>query len=232
MSDRPQLAIDGLTGGYGDIVVLSGFTATVDPGSTACVAGRNGVGKTTLLRLVTGALAPVAGRVRLGDAEITHAPRHRRLRLGMGYAPQENVVFDDLTVLENLTLAAADRSLDRYDELLDAFPRIGERLSQRAGTLSGGEKKILSFCRALAEATELVVLDEPSEGVQPENIALMTGIIEAEKAKGRSFLIVEQNLGLIEVVADAVHLLDHGECIYSAPAGADVRGELSRRMRL
>jgi branched-chain amino acid transport system ATP-binding protein len=233
MTVAPLLVIENVRGGYGDITIVSDFTTTLDSGQVTCIAGRNGVGKTTLVRLVTGALMPSSGKVGLAGADVTKVPAHDRKGLGMGYAPQEGVVFDSLSVRDNLTLHHRDRSLTRYQSLFEIFPRIPERLDQRAGTLSGGEKKILSFCRAMAEDTQLVVLDEPTEGVQPENITLMAEAITRGKASGRAFLIVEQNLGLVEAVADTACLLDHGECIYTTTeTGPQMRSQLSTRMQI
>lgn len=232
MSGEALLRLEGLSGGYGDITVVKDFSLDLDAGAAACVTGRNGVGKTTLVRLVTGSLVPRSGRVVLAGEDVTLLPAHRRSAVGMGYAPQEGVVFDTLSVAENLVLHHPDRSLRRYAELFEAFPRIRERLQQRAGTLSGGEKKILSFCRALAEDTRLVVLDEPTEGVQPENIALMADAVARAKSGGRAFLIVEQNLNLVEAVADTAYVLDHGECTYSTSGETDLRTRLSRHLQL
>ena len=228
----PVLSIDALSGGHGDITVIHRFSAAVAPGELAFVTGRNGVGKSTLVKLVAGHLPVRAGRLTFRGEDLTAAPGHRRRRLGLGYAPQEGIVFDELTVAENLTLQYANRSLDRYEALFARFPFLAERLAQRAGTLSGGEKKILSFCRALAEDTALVILDEPSEGVQAENIARMAAAIREAAAGGRAFLVVEQNLNLVEEVADRVYLLDRGACVYDAPNGPDLRAALLDRIRI
>ena len=228
----PLLAIDGLRGGHGDITVIHGFSAAVAPGELAFVTGRNGVGKSTLVKLVAGHLPVRAGRLTFRGEDLTAAPGHRRRRLGLGYAPQEGIVFDELTVAENLTLQYGDRSLDRYRALFARFPFLAERLAQRAGTLSGGEKKILSFCRALAEDTALVILDEPSEGVQAENIARMAAAIREAASGGRAFLVVEQNLNLVEEVADRVYLLDRGACVYETSNGPGLRAALLERLRI
>ena len=232
MSSAALLSIDDLRGGYGDITVIHGFSAAVAPGELAFVTGRNGVGKSTLVKLVAGHLPVRAGRLTFRGEDLTAAPGHRRRRVGLGYAPQEGIVFDELTVAENLTLQYANRSLDRYEVLFARFPFLAERLAQPAGTLSGGEKKILSFCRALAEDTALVILDEPSEGVQAENIARMAAAIREAAAGGRAFLVVEQNLNLVEEVADRVYLLDRGACVYDAPNGPDLRAALLDRLRI
>ncbi|WP_375589487.1 ATP-binding cassette domain-containing protein [Hoeflea alexandrii] len=232
MSAAPLLSIENLTGGYGEIVIVTGLSLVLLQGQALCMTGRNGVGKSTLVRLVTGSLKPASGRVVFEGEDLTFAPAHGRARQGMGYAPQEGVVFDTLSVAENLTLHHRHRSLERYKELFAMFPRLPDRLGQRAGTLSGGEKKILSFCRALAEDTRLVILDEPTEGVQPENIALMAEAINRAKAAGRSFLIIEQNLSLVEAVADQAALMDHGECIYTHSGTINLRTELAERLKI
>ena len=227
-----SLSIDGLVGGHGEITVIRGFSAAIGPGEIAFVTGRNGVGKSTLVKLVAGHLPIRAGRVTFRGHDLTGAPGHRRRHLGMGYAPQEGIVFNELTVAENLTLQYESRSLVRYEALFALFPFLRERLVQRAGTLSGGEKKILSFCRALAEETELVILDEPTEGVQAENISRMAEAIGRAAASGRALFVVEQNLNLIEETADRVYLLDRGSCALEAPNGPGLRAALLERLRL
>ena len=227
-----RLSIDGLVGGHGEITVIRDFSAAIGPGEIAFVTGRNGVGKSTLVKLVAGHLPIRAGRVTFRGRDLTSAPGHWRRRLGMGYAPQEGIVFNELTVAENLTLQYESRSLARYEALFALYPFLRERLAQRAGTLSGGEKKILSFCRALAEETELVILDEPTEGVQAENISRMAEAIGRAAESGRAFFIVEQNLNLIEETADRVYLLDHGRCALDAPNGPGLRASLLERLRL
>ena len=226
------LSIEGLGGGYGDVSVIRGFSAAVAPGEVVFVTGRNGVGKSTLVKLVAGQLPVREGRVSFRGRDLDAVPGHRRCHLGLGYAPQEAIVFNELTVAENLTLAYDTRSLDRYAALLVLFPFLAERRAQRAGTLSGGEKKILSFCRALGEDTRLVILDEPTEGVQAENIARMAETIAGAAAGGRAFLIVEQNLNLIEEIADRVHLVDRGSCAFEARNGPGLRAALLERIRI
>ena len=232
MSAALLMSIDGLRGGYGDITVIHDFSAAVAPGEVAFVTGRNGVGKSTLVKLVAGHLPVRAGRVSFRGHNLAAVPGHRRRRLGLGYAPQEDIVFNELTVAENLTLQYENRSLDRYEALFGLFPVLYERRAQRGGTLSGGEKKLLSFCRVLGEDTDLVILDEPTEGVQAEKIARMAGAIREAAAAERAFLIVEQNLNLIEDVADRVYVLDRGACAFEAQNGPDLRSALLERLRI
>lgn len=232
MSTKPVLSLEDISGGYGDIKVVDGISLLVSEADVACITGRNGVGKTTLMRLIAGFLPVMDGKISYCGQQIAQLKPHQRNRLGLSYAPQENIVFDDLSVLENLTLHHDDRSLRRYDALFAAFPRISERLEQKAGTLSGGERKILSFCRTLAERSDLVLLDEPTEGVQPENIALMAKAIVSAKINGAAFVVVEQNLTLIEAIADHVYLLDHGVCTYATANDSDMRTEIMARLSI
>jgi ABC-type branched-subunit amino acid transport system ATPase component len=222
MSGAPILTVESLSGGYGEINVVEDVSLSIEPGHVLAIVGRNGVGKTTLMKLIAGHLAPTRGTIAMRGARIDALPPHLRHRQGLAYAPQENVAFPALTVAENLTLHLNERSLNRYNDLLAAFPRITQRLNQRAGNLSGGERKILSFCRALGEAQPLTLLDEPTEGVQAENIDKMASFITQRAANGAAFVIVEQNLGLVAAIADQTLVMDHGACVESH------RGRVSR----
>lgn len=209
------LQFDGLRGGYGDTAVLRAISGQVSRGECLAIAGRNGVGKSTLVRLLMGYLTPFAGSLLWQGASLAKVPTFERNQLGMSYAPQESVVFDELSVEENLILHRAQRNLDAYRACFERFPRLRERLKQRAGTLSGGEKKLLSFSRVWVETNPLAILDEPTEGVQKENIDHMAALVQEQKAQGRAFLIVEQNIEFLELVADRVLVLDHGEVVAS-----------------
>lgn len=212
------LQFDDLVCGYDDTMVLRGLSGAVGPGRVLGVLGRNGVGKTTLMRALAGFLPLRKGAVLLGGRDLARALPHQRLALGMAYAPQEDVVFGDLSVQENLWLHLDDRDPDRYAACLAMFPRLVERTSQRAGSLSGGERKLLSFTRTLGLRAALSILDEPTEGVQPENIERMVALVRARKAQGASFVIVEQNLEFLLAVADDLMAIDHGECLLQGEA--------------
>ncbi|MEO7150817.1 MAG: ATP-binding cassette domain-containing protein [Burkholderiaceae bacterium] len=209
----PRLAFDGLVGGYGDVAVVRGISATVGAGEVLCVIGRNGVGKSTLLKMLFGQLPLREGRVRFEGRPIEHVEASRRRALGIGYCPQERPVFDDLSVRDNLTLMRADRGLDGFAALFERFPILPERLNQHAGTLSGGEKKMLSFARGLSEARPLLLLDEPSEGVQWENILHMVALIGERRAAGHSFVVVEQNLAFAQLIADRYLVIEQGRVV-------------------
>jgi ABC-type branched-subunit amino acid transport system ATPase component len=219
MSAAPRLAFDGIAGGYGDVDVVRGVSGIVAAGEALCVIGRNGVGKSTLLKLLFGELACRAGSVRFEGREVQALEATARRALGVSYCPQERPVFDDLSVRDNLTLMRPDRRVDAFEPLFRRFPVLGRRLSQHAGTLSGGEKKMLSFVRGIAEAQPLLLIDEPSEGVQWENILHMAELVDEAKTAGRALVVVEQNLAFAERIADRYLVVDQGRVVLEGRAG-------------
>ncbi len=226
------LQVSGLSGGYGDTLVLRALSLQIGAGQVLGVLGRNGVGKTTLMRLLTGLARRFDGDIRLGGRAIGALRTHARQRLGISYMPQEAVVFDNLTVRDNLTLHHADRSLQRYEALFTLFPRVQERLRQPAGLLSGGERKLVCFCRTLAEQAALTLLDEPTEGVQPENIERMAAEVARRAAQGAAFVIAEQNIGFLLSTMSAAVVLDHGEVVLAGSAAELDRATLEEKLRL
>ncbi len=209
----PRLAFDNVTGGYGSTTIVRELTGAVAAGEVLCVLGRNGVGKSTLMKLLCGYLRCRSGRVLLEGQPINGFDPAMRRRLGITYCPQERPVFDDLSVRDNLTLMRANRQLAPFRRYFDRFPILERRLTQHAGTLSGGEKKILSFVRGLAEDQPLLLLDEPSEGVQWENILHMEASIAEKKTAGTAFIVVEQNLAFAERIADSYLIMDQGRAM-------------------
>ena len=207
------LAFENLTGGYGSTTIVRDLSGAAAAGEVLCVLGRNGVGKSTLMKLLFGYLPCRAGRVSLHGQSVDGLDPAARRRLGMTFCPQERPVFDDLSVRDNLTLMRTNRHLSPFHSYFVRFPILERRLTQHAGTLSGGEKKILSFVRGLAEDQPVVLLDEPSEGVQWENILHMEACIAEKKAAGAAFIVVEQNLAFAERIADRYLVVDQGRAI-------------------
>ncbi|NTI78748.1 ATP-binding cassette domain-containing protein [Agrobacterium rhizogenes] len=226
MSHLEVLTVNKLSGGYGSGIVLRDFSAGFRAGEVHCIVGRNGVGKSTLLKLLAGAIKPASGEIVFQGRDFFRASMFERARMGLSYAPQDKVVFDELTVAENLTLMRGNRSMKGLELYLDTFPCLRERLSQKAGTLSGGEKKLLSLSRVLSEDRPLVLLDEPTEGVQYENVVRIGQLLSARKAAGAAIVIVEQSLGLVESVGDQISVLDHGDVVFRRSVSEITRAEI------
>jgi len=222
------LEIDRLTGGYGDTNVIFDVSAQITAGQVLGVFGRNGVGKTTLVRLIQGSLKPASGQLILNGEEISGLKAHHRRAKGIGYMPQTDMVFNDLTVWENLTIGQIAHPFEPY---FDLFPRLAERRDQPAGTMSGGERKILAFVRTMVEGTNVIILDEPSEGVQPENIELMAECVRNRVKAGVGVFLCEQNLSFLTSISDHYLGIDAGNTIIDRPANQitpdEVRSALS-----
>jgi len=210
---QARFDFEGLVGGYGGSMILRGVGGAVDAGQVLFVLGRNGVGKTTLAKLLMGFLPCRGGSIRIDGADITPLSPPERRKAGISYCPQERVVFDELSVRENLFLMAPPEAAARFERLAALFPILAQRRDQRAGTLSGGEKKMLSFARAAIEDHRLVLLDEPTEGVQAENIERMETVIREQCARGVAYVVVEQNLALAERLADRWMVMDRGAVV-------------------
>ena len=219
-----MLAIEGLHAAYGTAPVLFGVDLRVEAGRIVALMGRNGMGKTALLRTIMGRLTVTGGRVALANRDITGWPSHRIARAGIGYVPQGREIFADLTVEENLLLGALGHPglpAAIPARLVELFPVIDERRRQRAGTLSGGEQQQLAIARALMGRPRLLLLDEPSEGVQPGIVTLIAEALKAVSAEdGVAVLLIEQNLELALAVARSALFMEHG-----AIAAAVLEGE-------
>ena len=206
---KPLLSCEGLHAGYSGVAVVKGVSLEVSSGLVGIV-GRNGVGKSTLLKALAGLLPPLSGGSSFAGQAGGAVERARR---GMGYMPQEMIVFGGLTVRENLLLAGDGDPLSDAAPFLGAFPRLAQRMDVAAGRLSGGEKKMLSFVRAMVEpGKSLLMLDEPTEGVQHDNAERMVGFInDAKASQGKAFLVAEQNLWFLQSCADSIVVMDQGE---------------------
>lgn len=208
-----MLEIRSLTVGYGNRTVLRDIDLTVRRGEVLCVLGANGVGKSTLLQTIAGLLPALAGTVHLDDKDITTESAHARVSRGSAFVPEGQMSFPSMTVLENLQIGASLRGHDgkglqrRLEPILELFPRLGERKSQFAGTLSGGERQMLAIARALLSDPEVLMLDEPSHGLAPIVVEQIAENIAAV-AQQTSILIVEQNLTIPTACATRVVVLE------------------------
>jgi urea ABC transporter ATP-binding protein UrtE len=207
------LNVSGISSGYGDIVILSELTLHVRAREVVAVLGRNGIGKTTLMKTLAGLLVLKRGSVTFDGKNIGRVPPSSRARLGMGYVPQGRAIFPKLTVLENLLVGvyAGGFATGLVDEILEDFPQLKPRLKVLGGSLSGGQQQLLALARALIIRPGLLLLDEPSEGIQPSILdEILDLLAKAREKHGLSILLVEQNLDFAGALADRAYLMDTG----------------------
>jgi urea transport system ATP-binding protein len=217
------LAVSGIDVYYGESRVLSRLSVAVGGGQVVCVMGRNGVGKTTLLKAIVGLLVPRAGAIRFREADLTHRPADERARLGIGYVPQGRGIFPFLTVRENLVLGARRKhpARDALDYVLSLFPALAAILGKRGGDLSGGQQQQLAIARALIGNPSLLLLDEPTEGIQPSIVEEIAAVLQRLKREGdRSILLVEQYLEFARSICDRYYVLDKGGIALEGDHGA------------
>jgi branched-chain amino acid transport system ATP-binding protein len=216
---------------YGDSHILQGISLSMESGQVVGILGRNGMGKTTLIRSIIGFTPPRRGRVLFKERDITGWPSNRVVGLGLGLVPQGRRVFPSLTVDENLAVAAKRNGGPWTSaRVMELFPRLRERRENRADKLSGGEQQMLAIARALMTNPELLLMDEPTEGLAPLLVREVGGVIENLKSQGLSILLVEQNLPLALRLADQVHVLSRGRIVHSsAPQALWENEEIKRR---
>ena len=220
----------------GSSYVLQGVSLQVQPGQVLALLGRNGVGKTTLVRSVIGLAKIQEGTVRLDGQDITSLPLDKVARLGVGLVPQGRQVFPSLTTLENLQIAVRDgpgKDGSRWtiERFLDAFPNVKERLQQGAGKLSGGEQQLLAIGRALVGNPRLLLMDEPSEGLAPLIVEEISGLIRRLAREGMAILLVEQNFAFAVETADYIHVMTKGRVVYESSPEA-LQQDLSAQRKL
>jgi branched-chain amino acid transport system ATP-binding protein len=216
MSAAPLLDVKRLTLGYGKFDAVKGIDLRVEEGTVVALIGSNGAGKTTVMRGLSGLLRPRSGQIIFDGQDIAGLSGHRVARLGIIQSPEGRQVFANLTIAENLAMGAwlvgdAAEEARRRDVVLDRFPRLAERLTQSAGSLSGGEQQMLAIGRALMANPRLLLLDEPSLGLAPLFVEEIFRIIEVLKSEGRTILIVEQNASAALEIADFAYVLQSGE---------------------
>jgi branched-chain amino acid transport system ATP-binding protein len=221
------LELRGLVLAYGNITVVKGIDLDIEDGKVVCLIGANGAGKTTTLRAISGLLRPKSGTIRFAGEAIGRLPAYRIASLGVVQVPEGRQIFTRMTVLENLRMGAfliagASEVRRRLDEVVDLFPRLGERLRQSAGLLSGGEQQMLAMGRALMAKPRLLLLDEPSMGLAPMLVEEIFSLIAKLKAAQRTILLVEQNARLALEISDEAYVLETGRI--------SIRGE-ARKIR-
>jgi branched-chain amino acid transport system ATP-binding protein len=218
-----MLEVSELAAGYGRIPILGGVSFSVARGEFVGILGHNGMGKTTLLRALMGYIPATAGRVELENADITWAEPYRRARAGMGYVPQGRDIFPGLSVRDNLRMGAVGRPKDEdaaIGSALETFPRLKPLLDRPGCALSGGEQQLLAIARCLAGNPRLILLDEPTEGIQPSIIDEIAETLLGLRSKGGlTMILVEQNLDFIAALSERVLIIQKGVIVHSAEPG-------------
>ncbi|MBS7537989.1 ABC transporter ATP-binding protein [Ancylobacter lacus] len=233
MRKEVMLATLGLRAGYGGKPVLQGLDLEVREGEIVAVIGRNGVGKSTLMKSLIGLIPATEGSIVYKGAAVERLAAHRRARLGVGYVPQGRDVFPRLTVGENIAVGgmrAGGVSVADRERVLGYFPILRERWNQRAGTMSGGQQQQLAIGRVLVANPSLILLDEPSEGIQPNIVQDIARImVDLNRATGTTIVLVEQNIDMIRAMAQRCYVLDKGRIVAQLDRAALADGEAMRR---
>ncbi|MFI0844159.1 ABC transporter ATP-binding protein [Mesorhizobium sp. IMUNJ 23232] len=208
----PILRVENLDCFYGDVQVLHGLSLELMRGEVHCLLGRNGAGKTTLLKAIMGLVPARSGRIMLGGRDLTSLPAHGVPKAGVAYVPQGRRLFAEMSVAENIEigLMARGKGAETRENVLALFPILRERLKQRSGTLSGGEQQMLAMARALCLEPDVLLLDEPTEGLMPSMIAKIRETVERLGERGVSTLLVEQRVDAVLPVADRVTFVENG----------------------
>jgi urea transport system ATP-binding protein len=209
-----MLSVQRLEAGYGESIILRDISIRVDKGQVVCIMGRNGVGKTTLVKSIMGILKAKKGTISYMDNDMTKKPPYKRAKSGIGYVPQGREIFAQLTVKENLLLgleACRDVPSEIPPEAIAKFPVLPTMYERRGGDLSGGQQQQLAFARALASKPELLLLDEPTEGIQPSIVQDIQEVIRSIKQQGHTaILLVEQSIDFVRSVADYFYIIEKG----------------------
>ncbi len=225
-----MLAVNAIDVFYGESRVLSRLSLAVGAGQVVCVMGRNGVGKTTLLKTIMGLLVPRQGALVFNGHVITHLPPYERARLGISHAPQGREIFPSLTVWENLVLGARIKrpTPESLEYVFSLFPALSRMLGKRGGDLSGGQQQQLAIARALISNPKLLLLDEPTEGIQPSIVEEIAGVLHRIKQEGtRSILLVEQYLEFARSICDRFYVMEKGMVALEGDRGAFRLDEVS-----
>ncbi|WP_431674873.1 ABC transporter ATP-binding protein [Rhizobium leguminosarum] len=220
------LEVHGLNAWYGESHVLHGVDMRVAEGEMITILGRNGVGKTTTLRTITGIVRARKGKISFAGSDMMQVPLHKTAHRGIGFVPEERGIFSTLTVSENLLLppVVAEGGMT-LDEIYELFPNLYERRGSPGTKLSGGEQQMLAIARILRTGVRLLILDEPTEGLAPVIVQRIGEVLKTLKERGMTILLVEQNFRFASRIADRFYLMDHGQMVSEFPVG-----ELPQRM--
>jgi branched-chain amino acid transport system ATP-binding protein len=233
MPTEALLEVRSITAGYGSTPILRGIDLAIQPGEIVAVIGRNGVGKTTMMKSLIGQLPIWEGSIKLNGREISPLPAERRAQSGIGYIPQGREVFPRMTVEENLSIGEmikGTRGRKLYDLVYAYFPILAERRRQPAGTMSGGQQQLLAIGRALVGNPDLLLLDEPSEGIQPSIIEeIARAMLTINKELGTTILFVEQNLDMIMAMTQRCYVMDKGRIVAELPSQALADRDIVKR---
>jgi len=222
-----MLRVEDIHTYYGDSYVLQGVSLHLQKSAVVAILGRNGMGKTTLIRSVVGFTPVKRGKVFFKGTDVTGVSDFKRIKMGMGLVPQGRDIFPSLTVKENLLVGARDGGDWNYDSVCELFPRLKERAKHRGNKLSGGEQQMLAIARAMMTNPDLLLMDEPTEGLAPLLVEIVQNIILRLKKEGHTILLVEQNMHMALEVADKAHVLSRGRIVHScAPAELMVNEEI------
>ena len=231
----PMLEITDLHTYYGHIHALKGISLHVEQGEVVTLIGSNGAGKSTTLKTISGLLAPKSGAVTLNGQKISGVPAHKVAGMGVAQSPEGRRIFPRMTVLENLEMGAFTHDRPDPDDLarvFDLFPRLKERINQKAGTMSGGEQQMLAMGRALMARPTLLLLDEPSMGLSPILVETIFGIVKDINAQGTTVLLVEQNALMALAVASRGYVIQTGKIVLTDSAPALMQNDMVRKAYL
>jgi branched-chain amino acid transport system ATP-binding protein len=226
-----MLAVRGLNAYYGKSHILQGVDLDVGAGEVVSLIGRNGVGRSTTVKAIIGEVAPI-GSIRFKGREIAGWPSYRIARLGLGYVPENRDIFPSLTVRQNLTLGLKDAKRPgrwRIADMLTMFPNLAERADTAAGVLSGGEKQMLTICRTLMGDPELIMIDEPTEGLAPLLVVKVAELIQEIARRGVAILLVEQKLTIALEISARVYVMGHGAIVFEGTPGELKANQAVRR---
>ena len=237
MAEQPLLQVNDLSVYYGVIQALKGLTFHVNKGEIVSLIGANGAGKTTTLHTVTGLLHPKGGSIVYDGHDLSKIPAHKIVSLGLVHVPEGRRIFQNLSVYDNLLLGAYTRKSKteiktNMEMVFSLFPRLAERRSQMAGTLSGGEQQMLAMGRALLSGAEMVVMDEPSMGLSPLLVSEVFEIVKTFRENGKTVLLVEQNAKKAMSISDRVYVMETGKIVTSGNAADLINDESIKKAYL